>query len=230
MYRLTSAENNGATAPSPTEPVEKSDTSGSFVRDGYACRPPTSRNRVRYDRSSSPVRYLIEWYTGLAWGFTATLSSPDRCPNHSAVMIDTIDADDAWWPPTLIAMSPDGAGRSRLAWSIIRVASHSTRCCTRSITSTSTVLDSTSTAVSPASPTLAVCHPPPTHAGRWITSAMSHRPHALARRRRMWHAHCTPDRRHGTGTATTVRWTTPEPPPYPTPDPATNRTRRSRSN
>ena len=34
MYRRVAAANRGATAPRPTEPVEKSNTSGSFVRDG----------------------------------------------------------------------------------------------------------------------------------------------------------------------------------------------------
>ena len=65
----------------------------------------------------------MAWYTGEACGLTATLSAPPRWPNHSAVMIPTIDADEAWWPPTLI--SP--GGRSRLAWSTMRTASHSTR-------------------------------------------------------------------------------------------------------
>ena len=65
----------------------------------------------------------MAWYTGEACGFTATLSSPLRWPNHRAVMIPTIDADDAWCPPTLI--SP--CGRSRLAWSTIRTASHRIR-------------------------------------------------------------------------------------------------------
>ncbi|WP_216858424.1 hypothetical protein [Actinomadura verrucosospora] len=39
-------------------------------------------------------------------------------------MIDTIDADDAWCPPTF---SPDGLGRTRLAWWIIALASQRTR-------------------------------------------------------------------------------------------------------
>ena len=39
----------------------------------------------------------------------------------------TIDALDAWWPPTF---SPVGLGRTRLAWWMIAVASHSTRCST----------------------------------------------------------------------------------------------------
>jgi hypothetical protein len=39
-------------------------------------------------------------------------------------MIDTIDAQDAWWPPTL---SPDGFGRTRFASWMIAVDSHSTR-------------------------------------------------------------------------------------------------------
>ena len=36
----------------------------------------------------------------------------------------TIDAEDAWWPPTF---TPDGVARTRLAWWTIDVASHSTR-------------------------------------------------------------------------------------------------------
>ena len=39
-------------------------------------------------------------------------------------MIVAIEALDAWWPPTL---SPDGLGRTRLAWWTIAVASQSTR-------------------------------------------------------------------------------------------------------
>jgi hypothetical protein len=43
---------------------------------------------------------------------TDTRSWDRRCPNHREVMIDTIDADDAWWPPTFI---PPGLGRTRFA-------------------------------------------------------------------------------------------------------------------
>ena len=39
-------------------------------------------------------------------------------------MIDTTEAEDAWWPPTL---TPDGVRRTLLAWWMIEVASHSTR-------------------------------------------------------------------------------------------------------
>ncbi len=39
-------------------------------------------------------------------------------------MIVAIEALDAWWPPTF---SPDGLGRTRLAWWTIAVASQSTR-------------------------------------------------------------------------------------------------------
>ena len=39
-------------------------------------------------------------------------------------MIVTIEALDAWWPPTF---SPPGLGRTRLAWSTIAVESQSTR-------------------------------------------------------------------------------------------------------
>src|SRR5689334_23169985 len=44
-------------------------------------------------------------------------------------MIETIDADDAWWPPTF---TPDGVSRTRLAWWTIDVASHRTRSWTAS--------------------------------------------------------------------------------------------------
>ena len=39
-------------------------------------------------------------------------------------MIETIEALEAWWPPTL---TPVSFGRTRLAWWTIAVASQSTR-------------------------------------------------------------------------------------------------------
>ena len=60
---------------------------------------------------------------GEACGLTDTRSGDCRGPNHSEVMIDTIDADEAWWPPTFI---PGGLGRTRLAWWMIAVDTHST--------------------------------------------------------------------------------------------------------
>jgi hypothetical protein len=39
-------------------------------------------------------------------------------------MMLTIDADDAWWPPTF---TPDGVLRTLLAWWTMLVASQSTR-------------------------------------------------------------------------------------------------------
>src|SRR3954452_10286119 len=73
--------------------------------------------------------------TGDACGLTDTRSSGRRWLNHSSVMIDTSDADDAWCPPTF---SPSGLGRTRLAWCTIDVASHNTRCSTsRSVASRS---------------------------------------------------------------------------------------------
>ena len=39
-------------------------------------------------------------------------------------MIDAIDADDAWCPPTL---TPERAGRTRFAWWTMETASQSTR-------------------------------------------------------------------------------------------------------
>jgi len=50
--------------------------------------------------------------TGEACGLTETRSSGPRCPNQSATMIETIDDDDAWWPPTFM---PSGLGRTRFA-------------------------------------------------------------------------------------------------------------------
>ena len=51
-------------------------------------------------------------------------------------MIETIDADDDWWPPTF---TPDGVLRTLFAWWTIDVASHSTRCWMVSSTSSATV-------------------------------------------------------------------------------------------
>src|SRR5882757_2459537 len=50
-------------------------------------------------------------------------------------MTETIEAVEAWWPPTF---RPDTLGRTRFAWSIIAMASHSTRDSTARSTSRST--------------------------------------------------------------------------------------------
>jgi hypothetical protein len=55
-----------------------------------------------------PIRYCIAWKTGEACGLTATRSSGLSAEKYSAVMIDTIEADEAWCPPTLI---PSTLGR-----------------------------------------------------------------------------------------------------------------------
>src|SRR5215213_4655792 len=62
--------------------------------------------------------------TGEACGLTETRSGASRWANHSAVIRLTIDALDAWWPPTL---TPERFSRTRLAWWTIAVASQSTR-------------------------------------------------------------------------------------------------------
>src|SRR5918999_5698300 len=62
--------------------------------------------------------------TGDACGFTETRSSARRSPNHSAVIRLTIDALDAWCPPTF---TPERFSRTRLAWWTIAAESHSTR-------------------------------------------------------------------------------------------------------
>ena len=50
--------------------------------------------------------------TGDACGLTETRSSARSSENHSAVISDTIDALEAWWPPTL---TPERFSRTRLA-------------------------------------------------------------------------------------------------------------------
>src|SRR3954452_2770279 len=67
--------------------------------------------------------------TGLACGLTLTRSGASRNANHSAVISDTIEALDAWWPPTF---TPERFSRTRFAWWTMLVASHSTRRWTRS--------------------------------------------------------------------------------------------------
>src|SRR5918999_5803104 len=62
--------------------------------------------------------------TGEACGLTDTRSSARSSENQSAVMRLTIDALDAWWPPTF---TPERFSRTRFAWWTIAVASQSTR-------------------------------------------------------------------------------------------------------
>ena len=65
-----------AATPSPgPEPVEKSTSSLSLVRDGYDWAPPSARNRSRFSSVWAPSRYWIAWNTGEACGLTATRSS-----------------------------------------------------------------------------------------------------------------------------------------------------------
>src|ERR687895_1650504 len=62
--------------------------------------------------------------TGDACGFTDTRSSARSSLNQSAVMRLTIEALEAWWPPTF---TPERFSRTRLAWCTIAADSHSTR-------------------------------------------------------------------------------------------------------
>ena len=57
-----------------------------------------------------------------------------RCSSHSQSAVITVTrlADEAWCPPTLTESSD---GRSRLAWSTMRTASHRTRFSMRRSTS-----------------------------------------------------------------------------------------------
>ena len=49
-------------------------------------------------------------------------------------MIDVMEAEEAWCPPTF---TPDGVSRTLLAWLTSEVANQSTRLCTASSVSTS---------------------------------------------------------------------------------------------
>src|ERR687891_624440 len=62
--------------------------------------------------------------TGEACGFTDTRSSARSSANQSAVIRLTIEALEAWWPPTF---TPERVWRTRFAWWTIAVASQSTR-------------------------------------------------------------------------------------------------------
>ena len=55
---------------------------------------------------------MIACRTGDACGLTLTRSGASSTPNHSAVISDTIDALDAWWPPTFTpdAVRPHAVG------------------------------------------------------------------------------------------------------------------------
>ncbi len=62
--------------------------------------------------------------TGDACGFTDTRSPALRCWKYSAVMMLTIEAEEAWCPPTF---RPERVVRARLAWWTMLTASHRTR-------------------------------------------------------------------------------------------------------
>src|SRR5687767_11543483 len=62
--------------------------------------------------------------TGDACGFTDTRSSARSSLNQNAVIRLTIDALEAWCPPTF---TPERFSRTRLAWCTIAADSHSTR-------------------------------------------------------------------------------------------------------
>ncbi len=55
---------------------------------------------------------------------TETRSGARRCANQSAVMIEIIEALEAWCPPTF---TPEVFARTLLAWWTIEVAIQSTR-------------------------------------------------------------------------------------------------------
>ena len=84
--------------PSPSSSRRGTDPS---CATGSDCRPPKSRSRVRYERSSRPSRYSIACRTGEACGLTRHAVARVQVGDvQSAVISVTIDADDAWWPPT----------------------------------------------------------------------------------------------------------------------------------
>src|SRR5690349_6241353 len=65
--------------------------------------------------------------TGEACGLTDTRSSGDSSANHSAAMMSTMEAEDAWWPPTF---TPPGFGLPWFAASTMAVESQRTRVAT----------------------------------------------------------------------------------------------------
>jgi pyruvate dehydrogenase E1 component len=97
----------------PRQPMARI-KSVSLARSTMSSRAPSSSaSSAPGDAGmATPSRYSRACSTGEACGLTETRSPAESCSSHSAVMIDTMDALDAWWPPTL---SPVGFGRTRLA-------------------------------------------------------------------------------------------------------------------
>jgi hypothetical protein len=67
----------------------------SLVRDGIGLHAAKATEVSIFSRVWLPIRYCIAWKTGEACGLTATRSSGLSAEKYSAVMIDTIEADDA---------------------------------------------------------------------------------------------------------------------------------------
>tara|TARA_B110001452_G_scaffold201286_1_gene171349 strand:+ start:347 stop:868 length:522 start_codon:yes stop_codon:yes gene_type:complete len=122
-YSSVRLTNDVTAAPSPTEPVERSTSGRSLVRDGYGCTPPNERKFSMFSRVWRPIMYMSEWYAGPACGLTATRSCGRRYLAYSAVSTVLTDELDAWWPPTLMLSR---LGRTLLALSIISAESQLT--------------------------------------------------------------------------------------------------------
>src|SRR3954469_10546289 len=95
-YRATAAEKAGATAPSPTDPVEKSMGSWSLDLLGYAWMPLRERSSVRYFLGRLPSRYCTAWKAGEAWGLTATRSPGCNSWKYKAVRMEITELEEAW--------------------------------------------------------------------------------------------------------------------------------------
>ncbi len=114
----------GRPSPSRSRP-DRDPWSGSDTTGGHRTTAASSGSAGPARRAGTGARGR----TGPACGLTATRSSARSQRRYSADMIDTTDADDAWWPPTL---SPSTFGRTAFASWIIRAASHRTRSATAS--------------------------------------------------------------------------------------------------
>mmetsp|Transcript_55633 Transcript_55633/g.169251 ORF Transcript_55633/g.169251 Transcript_55633/m.169251 type:complete len:206 (-) Transcript_55633:6-623(-) len=119
-----SAQNVVAAAPRPTDPVLKSTSGRSFVREGYGWTPPSARKRFIFSLFCRPIKYCNAWKIGPACGFTATRSWGWSTRKYSAVRMVTKEALDAWWPPTF---RPSRLGRTLFALWIMSVANQFTR-------------------------------------------------------------------------------------------------------
>ena len=110
--------------PRPTEPVEKSTSSLSLVRDGIGLRAAERAEALQLLARLAAEQVLdgVEDRAGVRLDRDAVLRAAAR-RNRAPSSASPTDAHDAWWPPTF---SPSRLGRRWLALWIIQDESHST--------------------------------------------------------------------------------------------------------